>query len=250
MSDNLDKNSSNDKIIVLFKEAGKEAVLKRIENTIENKEKLIGGKFKVKKYGDVLLCYREDAQNLMPNITIYSDTYNGNIFFTGIDNFSNLISLTKEQCLTLFKELKNTSFNYKENDDGKMTLVSQKTKEKKARVKMKVNWDDVCNAKTSEKMKVILEEHIKTEDITNEEVIKKIKEMFKEVQIKNELSTEDKIAKMNEFLDKIETFVIKKNQENKQKRKEIPVFDANETLKLILSIQNSLLRFIKDNTVE
>ena len=194
----LKSNLNDNKIIVLFKEVGKDATFIKIENTLKTKVST---------------------------------------------------SLTKEQCINLIKSLPEKSYKYETDEEGNKVLKGNKAP-KKPRFKYKVKWDDVFNSKPMDKAKVILNTHADCIEMTNIELLKKIKKLFTEVQNKSELSNDEKIEKMNYLLDKVNDSLNKTKLKNEKLKKEIPVFDVNEVLKMILSIQNNITKFISENLEE
>lgn len=64
------------------------------------------------------------------------------------------------------------------------------------------------------------------------------------------MSNDEKIEKMNYLLDKVNDSLNKTKLKNEKLKKEIPVFDVNEVLKMILSIQNNITKFISENVEE
>lgn len=122
------------KLIIVYKEVGKEPELKKIEDTIEEKEKLVGGNLLVIPYEDILIVCNEELQNkkIRANIVFDNLTISGN-FFAVADDFEHeeLKSLTKEQVIRYFVLFKSKSFDYSNCDENGRILSKKEIKERK-----------------------------------------------------------------------------------------------------------------------
>lgn len=113
----LDEEKRPQKIRVLYKEVGKEPEVKIIENTLEAKQRLVGGLIEVVSYEDVLLICNEEGKilNMPPNLVFDYDYIAGNCFVIGDDyETGDFKSLTDEEILKYREDLKRHSFNYKQ----------------------------------------------------------------------------------------------------------------------------------------
>ena len=73
---------------VIFKEVGKDPVVMEIDDTLEDKQKLVGGLIEVVPYKDnlLLVCNEEDnLENIKPNLQFDYDYIAGNCFIVGDD---------------------------------------------------------------------------------------------------------------------------------------------------------------------
>ena len=73
---------------VIFKEVGKDPVVMEIDDTLEDKQKLVGGLIEVVPYKDnlLLVCNEEGKlENLKPNLQFDYDYIAGNCFIVGDD---------------------------------------------------------------------------------------------------------------------------------------------------------------------
>lgn len=103
-------DTEKEKLRIVFKEVGKDPVVMEIEDTLEAKQKLVGGLIEVVPYkeGILLICNEEGKlENLKPNIDIGYDYIAGNCFVVG-DDFENagFKSVTDEQVEILKDSLK------------------------------------------------------------------------------------------------------------------------------------------------
>ena len=128
------KTEKNKKIRILYKEVGKEPQIMFIENTLEAKQKLVGGLIEVVPYEDVLIICNEEGKilNMPPNLVFEYDYIAGNCFVIG-DDYKNadFKSLTDEEILKYREDLKKHSFNFKQYERTQERLHSSKKKEEK-----------------------------------------------------------------------------------------------------------------------
>ena len=124
--------TENKKIRILYKEVGKEPQIMFIDNTLEAKQKLVGGLIEVVPYDDVLIICNEEGKilNMPPNLVFEYDYIAGNCFVIG-DDYKNadFKSLTDEEILKYREDLKKSSFNFKQYERTQESLHSSKKKE-------------------------------------------------------------------------------------------------------------------------
>lgn len=129
-----DYKKENKKIRILYKEIGKEPQIMFIDNTLEAKQKLVGGLIEVVPYDDVLIICNEEGKilNMPPNLVFEYDYIAGNCFVIG-DDYKNadFKSLTDEEILKYREDLKKRSFNFKQYEISQEHLHSSKKKEEK-----------------------------------------------------------------------------------------------------------------------
>ena len=78
----------NNTIVIIYKEVGKDPVVMEIDDTLEAKQKLVGGLIEVVPYKDnlLLICNEEGKiSNLKPNLQFDYDYIAGNCFIVGDD---------------------------------------------------------------------------------------------------------------------------------------------------------------------
>lgn len=128
------QTGKNKKIRILYKEVGKEPQIMFIDNTLEAKQKLVGGLIEVVPYDDVLIICNEEGKilNMPPNLVFEYDYIAGNCFVIG-DDYKNadFKSLTDEEILKYRENLKKRSFNFKQYEISQEHLHSSKKKEEK-----------------------------------------------------------------------------------------------------------------------
>ena len=128
------QTEENKKIRILYKEVGKEPQIMFIDNTLEAKQKLVGGLIEVVPYEDVLIICNEEGKilNMPPNLVFEYDYIAGNCFVIG-DDYKNadFKSLTDEEILKYREDLKKRSFNFKQYERTQERLHSSKKKEEK-----------------------------------------------------------------------------------------------------------------------
>ena len=111
----------SDKLKILYKEVGKRPKPMEIEDTLEAKQKLVGGLIGVVPYIDnmLLICNEEGKILNMPaNLVFDNDYISGNCFVVG-DDFENegFKSLTVDELRTARKDLLNRAVQY-ENENA------------------------------------------------------------------------------------------------------------------------------------
>ena len=112
-----------DKIKVIYKEVGKDPVVKKIEDTLEAKQKLVDGLIEIVPYKDnyLLICNEEGKVcNLKPNLDFGYDYIAGNCFVVG-DDYENagFKSVEDVDIETIIEDLKNREI---ELIDGEMEM--------------------------------------------------------------------------------------------------------------------------------
>lgn len=126
------QTEENKKIRILYKEVGNDPEVRFIENTLEAKQKLVGGLIEVVPYDDVLIICNEEGKilNMPPNLVFEYDYIAGNCFVIG-DDYKNadFKSLTDEDILKYREDLKKRSFNFKQYEISQEHLHSSKKKE-------------------------------------------------------------------------------------------------------------------------
>lgn len=103
------------KIKVLYKRIGQDPKVIEIEDTLKEKQKLVGGFIEVVPYGDHELICNEEGKiiGLYPNVAFDYDTINGNFIIANDDyDTGEFASLTDDEIEDLKDELKNISFHY------------------------------------------------------------------------------------------------------------------------------------------
>lgn len=111
----------SNKLKILYKEVGKRPKPMEIEDTLEAKQKLVGGLIEVVPYKDnmLLICNEEGKILNMPaNLVFDNDYISGNCFVVG-DDFENegFKSLTVDELRTARKDLLNRAVQY-ENENA------------------------------------------------------------------------------------------------------------------------------------
>ena len=116
---NFDEPKEN-QIRILLKRVGKDPLVKVINDTLEEKQRLVGGLIEVVDYDkDNLIIANEEGKvaNLKPNLGFDLDYIAGDCFFIGDDyQNSGFKSLSLEDCERICKEIKNKSFVYDDRE--------------------------------------------------------------------------------------------------------------------------------------
>lgn len=103
------------RVRIVYKQVGKLPKVKIIDNTLEAKQKLVGGLIEVVPYNDLLLICNDEGKNLnlLPNVIFDYDYIAGDCFVIG-DDYRNagFKSLTIEEIVEVKKDLIHRSFKY------------------------------------------------------------------------------------------------------------------------------------------
>lgn len=133
-------------VIGVYKEVGKEPDLKKVKNTKEDLEQLIGGELATVKYDDYVVIYKKNSDNMLGNVCLDVKGYGlelslkGTIFVVNQDENGEFKSLNKQQALKSTGMLIRKSFNYKNFDEnGRYLTKSQRRKRNKQNNTNKTN---------------------------------------------------------------------------------------------------------------
>lgn len=109
-----------DKVLtIMLKKVGKSPEIIEIENSIEEKQKLVGGLINVIPYKDALIIHNDEGKklNLKPNLVFDYEYIAGDCIIVGDDYYrGGFKSLTKEQVKYLQIDLEKISFKYEKTD--------------------------------------------------------------------------------------------------------------------------------------
>lgn len=119
------------KLRILYKEVGKAPEIKIIDDTLEEKQKLVGGLIEVIPYNNLLLVCNEEGKinNFLPNIVFDYDYIAGNCFIVGDDyEKAGFKSLTRDEIIKVREDLMYRSFKYKRTsfNDNEKSLSNEK----------------------------------------------------------------------------------------------------------------------------
>lgn len=124
---------SNENLIVLYKEVGKEPDFRKIDNNENTFKELIGGELDFIPYEEVVIVAKKNGKNLKPNIYINTEflgigsSIRGTILVVCKEN-DNFKSLNKEQAMKYREFLIRASFNY-DNFDEKGRYIPKRKKD-------------------------------------------------------------------------------------------------------------------------
>lgn len=203
----------NNTIVIIYKEVGKDPILRKVENSIKSFETILGGEIEVIPYDDIVIICRKNRDSLKANIYINNIGFSirGNIIL--VKKFDDkFVSLNREQAIKYGVFITQQSFNYKHFDENGKYLTNKELKRRYREKKIKEN-----------------ENKEKTQSVQNDTKPKD-----------NEMS-KDEVIQAIAYIPGVT--VVK--QENQDTTSDDEDFNANETLKLILEIQCSILAFIR-----
>lgn len=117
----LDEVEEVEKLKIVFKAVGEDPKIMEIDNTLEAKQKLVGGLIEVVPYkNDLLLICNEEGKitNLKPNLKFDYDYIVGDCFVVG-DDYENgdFKSLAEDEIKTVIEDLKERSFELEEVEE-------------------------------------------------------------------------------------------------------------------------------------
>ena len=109
------------KLKIIFKEVGKKPIVTEVEDTLEAKQKLVGGLIEVVPYKDnlLLVCNEEGKiMNLKPNLQFDYDYIAGNCFIVG-DDYENagFKSIEENQIEDIKKDLEDRTIILEESEE-------------------------------------------------------------------------------------------------------------------------------------
>ena len=203
----------NNTIVIIYKEVGKEPTFRKVENSIKSFETILGGEIEIIPYEDIVIICRKNRDSLRANIYINNIGFSikGNIILVKkVDD--KFVSLNREQAIKYGVFITQQSFNYKHFDESGKYLTNKELKRRYREKKIKEN-----------------ENREKTQSVQNDTNPKD-----------NEMSKDEVI----QAIANIPGVTVVK-QENQDTTSDDEDFNANETLKLILEIQCSILAFIR-----
>lgn len=208
----------NNTIVIIYKEVGKDPVFRKVENSIKSFETILGGEIEIIPYEDIVIICRKNRDNLRANIYINNIGFSikGNIILVKrVDN--KFVSLNREQAIKYGVFITQQSFNYKHFDENGKYLTNKELKRRYREKKIKEN-------ENKEKTQCVQNDtEQKDDEMSKDEVIQAIANIPGVTLVK---------------------------QETQNSTSDDDDFNSNETLKLILEIQCSILAFIrklKDN---
>lgn len=208
----------NNTIVIIYKEVGKDPIFRKVENSIKSFETILGGEIETIPYEDIVIICRKNRDTLKANIYINNIGFSirGNIILVKkVDN--EFVSLNREQAIKYGVFITQQSFNYKHFDENGKYLTNKELKRRYREKKIKEN-----------------ENKEKTQNVQDDTKQKD-----------NEMSKDEVIQAIANI-----PGVTLVKQETQNSTSEDEDFNTNETLKLILEIQCSILAFIrklKDN---
>lgn len=208
----------NNTIIIIYKEVGKDPIFRKVENSIKSFETILGGEIEIIPYEDIVIICRKNRDSLKANIYINNIGFSikGNIILVKkVDD--KFVSLNREQAIKYGVFITQQSFNYKHFDENGKYLTNKDLKRRYREKKIKEN-----------------ENKEKTQSVQNDTKPKD-----------NEISKDEVIQAIANI-----PGVTLVKQETQKSTSDDDDFNVNETLKLILEIQCSILAFIrkfKDN---
>lgn len=208
----------NNTIVIIYKEVGKEPTFRKVENSIKSFETILGGEIEIIPYEDIVIICRKNRDSLRANIYVNNIGFSikGNIILVKkVDN--KFVSLNKEQAIKYGVFITQQSFNHKHFDENGKYLTNKELKRRYREKKIKEN-------ENKEKTQCVQNDtKPKDDEMSKDEVIQAIANIPGVTLVK---------------------------QETQNSTSDDDDFNANETLKLILEIQCSILAFIrkfKDN---
>lgn len=203
----------NNTIVIIYKEVGKDPIFRKVENSIKSFKTILGGEIEVIPYDDIVIICRKNRDSLKANIYINNIGFSirGNIILVKkLDD--KFVSLNREQAIKYGVFITQQSFNYKHFDENGKYLTNKELKRRYREKKIKENENKEKTQSTQNDTKQ------KDNEMSKDEVIQAI------VNIPG-------------------VTVVK--QENPNTTSDDEDFNTNETLKLILEIQCSILAFIR-----
>jgi len=178
---------NNEYVDIVYKGVGKIPEFRKIRNTPQDFEELVGGEIKTIEYEDFIIVYKKDSDNLRANIYIDTNflslglSIKGTLFAINQDESGIFKSLNQEQAIKCKEIFIRKSFNY-ENFDEKSRYIGNTKKRKFLNYEGKQNNRNLEIEK--DKSDVITEKNLKNDNenrilsnVTDETVLKMILKM-------------------------------------------------------------------------
>lgn len=121
LEDELLEHPKQKQVIILYKKVGEKPVPMKIDNTLEAKQKLVGGLIEVVDFDDILLVCNEEGKllNLRPNLAFPYDYIAGDCFLIGDDfEHGEFKSLTKDEVIKYYDVLEKHAYKYQDKEDS------------------------------------------------------------------------------------------------------------------------------------
>ena len=239
-------------LIGVYKEVGKNPDLKKIKNTKEDLEQLVGGEMETVKYEDYVIVYKKKSGNLLGNICLDAKGYGlgltlrGTIFAINQDEDGNFKSLNKKQALDSTGVFIQKQFNYK-NFDEKGRYLSKSQRKKKAMLENKKRDFVKSENQDINVGNDFFEKNFRLERIDNKEKNYLNSNENDDLQKKNEIITNNTSDKNNKGKLILER-TIDSNTSTESNNMDSPSINLSDetVLKMILKIQLIILDFLKN----
>lgn len=237
--------SSNTKyVVVVYKEVGKEPEFRKIENSIEEFEKLVGGEITTIHFEDIEIVYKKDSDNLRPNIYIRPEflsigmSIRGNLFIIN-KNDDSFSTLNKDQAIKYREMLIRSSFNYENFDEFGRYVPHQKRNQRKKR-----NYD-LMATNSKESVKPNYPDVITNKVKTGDPIVDNLTSIpgIKLVAVNEEQDKKDTTKISENIISNIESNTTSNVEDDDSNEVDIEI-----VLKMILDMQGTILRFIKTIT--
>ena len=172
------QEQATEKIVVIFKEPGKNPEYRKIENSDEEFKRILGGEISKLDMVESYIVYLKDSERLKANVYVRAGTNSlgitikGNLLLVSKEKDSDkIISLTRENAISFGTFLVQRSYDYSNQDEnGKFLSKRQmrqreieRLKEKKAELERCMRERMKCTSETNENSKI----QINNEDTSN-----------------------------------------------------------------------------------
>ena len=247
-----------DSLIGVYKEVGQEPTLKKIKNSREELEQLVGGKIAILECEDYVIVYRDKSDSMLANVCLdikgrgIGSSVKGTIFAVNQNDKGEFYSVTREQAGVIGRFFKAQGCNYTNFDEHGRYLTRAERKARAYEERKKKKMKSVNNVQAKNELDIsneVFENNFRLVPIVNkdennpsdlnEDALKSINEKDT---INESINNNNKGKLILESTQDSST-----TSSSETNSAEVPniVLGDDDTLKMLLKIQLIILEFLR-----
>lgn len=247
-----------DSLIGVYKEIGKDPTLKKINNSNEELEELVGGKIAVLKCDDFVIIHRENNDAMLANVCIdikgsgIGTSVKGKIFAVNQNDKGEFYSVNKEQAGMIGRFFKAQGCNYTNFDEHGRYLTRAERKARAYEERRKRKLQEVNDAQVKKEVDIsnkYFEDNfrlvpiVKKDENNPSDSNENAQKSKNENESMNEATNDNNKGKL--ILERTPDSSTTSSSENNNTGVPSIVFDNDDVLKMLLRIQVSILEFMR-----